>query len=81
MSKLPPVAVCTVCGKYGHAINSACTSRDHRGKPCKGVFGSALNNTDWMPCADCDGAGCDSCQSSGHVYVRNVPAHLRRRET
>lgn len=69
---LPPAAVCTVCGTYDLSdsrINVQCSER-HNGNRCKGVRGSALNKSDWTECSNCDGNGCDRCQSSGWIFIR-----------
>jgi hypothetical protein len=87
--QLPPVAVCTKCGKYSRrveAINQQCGERYDR-KRCKGVYGSALSSTDWAPCKHCGGTGqrsegpCEACQRSGFIYVRALTAPTGGRPT
>ncbi len=77
--ELPPVAVCTKCGKFTNdagAINQRCYVQ-RGGKRCDGVFGSTMNNTDWEECCHCAGTGdergneCPSCQGTGWGYIRD----------
>ena len=78
--KLPPVAVCTKCGKFTNdagLINKTCSVGRGRQR-CGGVFGSALNERgDWENCRYCDGTGvergekCPSCQGTGWGYIRD----------
>ena len=76
--KLPPVGVCTKCGKYtsdGNKIDTICPGRRVGGR-CGGMFGSAVGNTDWEKCRYCGGDGseqgeeCPSCQGTGWGYIR-----------
>jgi hypothetical protein len=77
----PPAAVCTRCGAIlrrgaEHLINEQCAERPN-GRRCGGVYGSALEGTDWQRCPICLGRGealieqCDVCQRTGWVYVRD----------
>jgi len=77
--KLPPVAVCTVCGEFSYrveTINNQCASQ-HGGKRCRGVFGSAINDDDWQECPSChgaetiDGKPCAHCAGVGWRFVRD----------
>lgn len=80
MQELPPVAVCTSCGKFTNdasLINVRCNEGRGRQR-CGGVFGSALNERgDWEKCRYCDGTGgeqgvqCPSCQGTGWRYIRD----------
>lgn len=72
--RLPPAAVCTGCGTYAVAATQmglACRRQLSPQKKCKGTYRSALNTTDWKPCNYCDGVGCETCQRSGFLYVRD----------
>jgi hypothetical protein len=72
---LPPVAVCTRCGKYsynGGVINERCGQRIS-GKRCKGMYQSAIGRDDWARCAVCGGR---------RPPLRNLPRHrLEFRQT
>lgn len=76
--KLPPVAVCTVCGEFSYrveTINNRCAAQ-RGGKRCKGVYGSTMNTDDWQECPPCLGAGavdakpCAHCAGVGWRFVR-----------
>jgi hypothetical protein len=71
-SKTPAAAVCTKCYKYdelGSRINLQC-SEQVNGKRCKGVWGSTLNNSDWIKCPHCKGGGCQPCQQTSWMFIR-----------
>ncbi len=78
-TEFPPVAVCTICGDItfdANAINQRC-GRQPSGKRCKGVYGSALNDTDWKSCNFCDASGkqasgmtCEYCNGTGWRFAR-----------
>ncbi len=71
-TKLPPVAVCTNCGKYSYSAESIGKHchEVHGKKRCKGGYQSAMTNTDWQPCPSCHTMGCEACQKSGFIFVR-----------
>ena len=73
-----PVAVCTVCHTYSRnvaTINCQCGNK-FNGKRCKGVWGSALNESDWEECPSCEATGnesnreCEQCEGFGWIYCR-----------
>ena len=69
---LPPAAVCTVCGLFSYkaeVINQPCRESYNR-RRCKGAFGSALSENDWVKCLNCKGSGCALCQKSGWDFIR-----------
>jgi len=80
LQELPPVAVCTTCGKFtnsGNMINKRCSEK-HGDRRCDGIFGSATNaKGDWEKCRYCGGDGseqsneCPSCQGTGWGYIRD----------
>jgi hypothetical protein len=80
-TELPPVGVCTKCGDFAYdaaRINGTCDRRPG-GKPCQGVYGSAMNNDDWNKCIACGGVGragekqgsCPTCLGTGWNFVRD----------
>jgi hypothetical protein len=78
-TELPPVGVCTKCHNVTYdaaRINGNCERRAG-GKPCKGVYESAIGKDDWAKCMACDGVGrtehsgsCSMCQGTGWSFVR-----------
>jgi hypothetical protein len=77
-NKLPPVAVCTICGKYvcdERLLDQRC-NQIYDGKRCKGWFGSTIGINDWIKCTICGGNGmeasikCEACQGTGWLFVR-----------
>lgn len=73
-----PVAKCTVCGVVAYSaqqINQThhCPGRSARQR---GVWGSTLNETDWLACRACGATGlsqgsrCDPCDGTGWLYNR-----------
>ncbi len=78
--ELPPVGVCTSCGKFTYdagLINERCSVGYGRQR-CSGVFWSASSERgDWEKCRHCDGTGvehgvqCPSCQGTGWGYIRD----------
>ena len=78
MGQVQPVAVCTVCGAVSYnptLINGPCGRMVGR-KRCRGLNGSALNESDWAVCDDCAGDGfsgdarCQRCDGVGWLFVR-----------
>ena len=76
-----PVTICTVCGRVGYSIqlaNGTCGWRLPNGKLCRGVNGSAEQESDWLECPHCDGTGwkgtkCEPCDGAGWMFVRDKP--------
>ena len=73
-----PVAVCTECRRYtcnASLINQPCGNRIGN-KKCKGCWGSALCDTDWVECPSCQATGyvnqkkCTQCDGYGWIYIR-----------
>lgn len=76
--KEQPVAVCTVCGAFGHSrryIGERC-GKQYGGRRCMGVRGRADHWNDWQQCSSCattgrqSGEECRSCNGDGWVFVR-----------
>ena len=60
MSLERPVAVCTLCGAVSYnamLIDGVCGRSRGDLKHCRGVYRSALNQTDWAACDKCAGPG------------------------
>lgn len=82
MAKQPrPTTVCTDCGRAGYSIqlaNRPCGYTRADGRRCRGVNGSANQETDWLECPYCDGEGgedirCHPCDGAGWMFVRDKP--------
>ena len=79
MSLERPVAVCTRCGAVSYnamLIDGVCGRSRGDGKHCRGVNGSALNQTDWAACDKCAVTGlvgsarCERCDGVGWLFLR-----------
>jgi hypothetical protein len=74
----PPTAICTACRNrtYNMAvINERCGQRPDGRTRCRGINGSALNDTDWEQCRLCmggsvNGLRCSICEGSGWKFIR-----------
>jgi hypothetical protein len=76
--KLHPVAVCRMCHGITYrteAINQRC-GRSPRGRRCRGVFRSAVNEGDWKECTACAATGkyeerqCPFCDGIGWHFMK-----------
>ena len=79
--RLPPYAVCTVCGHYAYSvmeIKKQCSEVVNK-KRCKGRYGPALMRDDCKECLDCGRTGrvangkCGKCAGVGWLYVNSHP--------
>jgi len=79
--RLPPYAVCTVCGHYAYSvmeIKKQCSQVVNK-KRCKGTYRPALMREDWKECPDCGRTGrvasgkCGKCAGVGWLYVNSHP--------
>ena len=87
--RLPPYAVCTVCGHYAYSvmeIKKQCSQVVNK-KRCKGVYGPALMRENWKECPDCGRTGrvasgrCGQCDGVGWLYVNNHPKPKQKDKT
>jgi len=76
--KQQPVAVCTVCGAYGHSrqhIDERC-GKPYGGNRCMGIRGNAIKRENWKECPKCAATGqykreeCSMCYGNGWLYIR-----------
>ena len=79
--KLPPYAVCTLCGHFAYSaakIKTRCSQVVNK-KRCEGIYRPALMREDWKECLDCGGTGriakgrCGRCHGVGWLYIDNNP--------
>lgn len=78
--KTQPIAVCTVCGAFGHTrqyIGERC-GKPYGGRRCNGIRARADNKDDWKPCMGCESTGrqggdeCLVCNGEGWLYIRRT---------
>ncbi len=83
--KQQPVAVCTVCGAYGHSVKyiDVRCGKPLGGNRCAGIRGDARNKKYWKECPKCNATGhfakeeCPMCYGKGWFYIKpteEVPA-------
>jgi len=79
--RLPPYAVCTLCGHYAYSvmeIKKRCSQVLNK-KRCRGTYRPALMRDDWNECPNCGGTGrvatakCGKCDGVGWLYVNTHP--------